>query len=183
MIDCPVCKEQIDTDSIYCDQCGELLTECPKCKTVRKGKFCTTCAGTKLIPRNGENSIAESKPQVTNSPEKERNDDKTVRSTQRIIGRTLRFSNNSVGINISLNATEQIGRKVGNFKEQFIPHKQISGKHAQINFDPQNGWSVIDFESTNHTYVNGELVGSDPKALQNNDTLTLANIHFNVTIK
>ncbi len=184
MIDCPICKERIDADSIYCDQCGEVLMECPKCRTVRKGKFCTSCEQTKLIPRNEEKPTIENPPSApTSHPEPEINDDVTVRAPQNTIGKNLTFSNNSVGIIISLNTTAQIGRRVGAFKEQFTSLKQISGEHAQICFDSQKGWSVIDLKSMNGTYVNGKRIGSDSYPLQNNDILKLANIDFNVSIK
>lgn len=45
---CPKCKEQIEADSWFCDQCGTELFVCPQCKELRKGKRCTTC-GTPLV--------------------------------------------------------------------------------------------------------------------------------------
>lgn len=45
---CPKCKQIIDDDSWFCDQCGTELMVCPNCKAVRRGIRCNTC-GTKLI--------------------------------------------------------------------------------------------------------------------------------------
>ncbi len=45
---CPKCKEQIEADSWFCDQCGTELFVCPQCRELRKGKRCTTC-GTPLV--------------------------------------------------------------------------------------------------------------------------------------
>lgn len=48
MIYCQKCKAEIDSDSWYCDQCGEAIMMCPNCKDTRKGKRCSTC-GSVLI--------------------------------------------------------------------------------------------------------------------------------------
>ena len=45
---CPKCKQIIDDDSWFCDQCGTELMVCPNCKAVRRGIRCNTC-GTKLV--------------------------------------------------------------------------------------------------------------------------------------
>ena len=45
---CPKCKQMIDDDSWFCDQCGTELMVCPNCKAVKRGIRCNTC-GTKLI--------------------------------------------------------------------------------------------------------------------------------------
>lgn len=37
---CPSCKEQIDDDSRYCDQCGEQIMVCSECGRPGKGKRC-----------------------------------------------------------------------------------------------------------------------------------------------
>ncbi len=40
---CPHCNADIENDSVFCDQCGAELLQCPKCGKYRKGKFCTEC--------------------------------------------------------------------------------------------------------------------------------------------
>ena len=45
MIICPNCKEEIDDDSHYCDQCGQALLYCDKCGRVGMGRRCTHCGG------------------------------------------------------------------------------------------------------------------------------------------
>ncbi len=42
-VKCPYCGEDIESDSVRCDQCGEELMVCPKCKKLGKDKFCTDC--------------------------------------------------------------------------------------------------------------------------------------------
>ena len=45
MIICPTCKEEIDDDSRYCDQCGQALLYCNQCGRVGVGRRCTYCGG------------------------------------------------------------------------------------------------------------------------------------------
>lgn len=40
---CPYCKEIIDDDSRYCDQCGKELMFCPECRQPRRGTTCAAC--------------------------------------------------------------------------------------------------------------------------------------------
>ena len=45
MIICPSCKEEIEDDSHYCDQCGQALVYCRSCGRVGKGRRCIYCGG------------------------------------------------------------------------------------------------------------------------------------------
>lgn len=40
---CPSCKADIESDSIFCDQCGTELKKCPSCGSFCKGNFCPKC--------------------------------------------------------------------------------------------------------------------------------------------
>lgn len=42
-VKCPHCGKDIDSDSFFCDQCGTELLKCPKCGSLRKGKYCPAC--------------------------------------------------------------------------------------------------------------------------------------------
>ena len=48
MIICPNCKEEIEEDSCYCDQCGHELFYCERCGRVGIGRRCTSCGGMML---------------------------------------------------------------------------------------------------------------------------------------
>ncbi len=52
MIICPTCKEEIDDDSRYCDQCGQALLYCNQCGRVGIGRRCTYCGGLMVAPGN-----------------------------------------------------------------------------------------------------------------------------------
>ena len=42
---CPACKEGIEDDSYFCDQCGQELSFCKQCGHVGLGRRCTRCGG------------------------------------------------------------------------------------------------------------------------------------------
>ena len=50
MIICPACKEEIEDDSHYCDQCGQQLLFCKQCGHVGLGRRCTRCGGMMALP-------------------------------------------------------------------------------------------------------------------------------------
>ena len=52
MIICPTCKEEIDNDSHFCDQCGQALLFCDRCGNVGVGRRCTHCGGLMVAPKN-----------------------------------------------------------------------------------------------------------------------------------
>jgi len=43
MMKCPYCKELIDDDSYYCDQCGKEMRFCPECGKPKQGTVCAAC--------------------------------------------------------------------------------------------------------------------------------------------
>lgn len=45
---CPKCKQLIEDNSWFCDQCGTELMVCPSCRTIKRGMTCNQC-GTKLV--------------------------------------------------------------------------------------------------------------------------------------
>ena len=65
----------------------------------------------------------------------------------------------------------------------FASDKTISRKHAQLLFESKN-WYIVDQNSTNGTFINGEKLEPDKKyLLQNNMELRMSdNIHFKVIL-
>jgi len=53
MIICPACKEEIEDDSHYCDQCGQQLLFCKQCGHVGLGRRCTRCGGMMALRQGG----------------------------------------------------------------------------------------------------------------------------------
>lgn len=96
---------------------------------------------------------------------------------------------NCVIINKSINATLQIsngdiiGRKVGNFKNIFANYNQISGTHAQFNYDSTLGWTVTDLGSSNGTKYQGQILTPNvPTPIKDKTYIIFANIEFFVQI-
>ena len=53
MIICPACREEIEDDSHYCDQCGQQLLFCKQCGHVGLGRRCTRCGGMMALRQGG----------------------------------------------------------------------------------------------------------------------------------
>lgn len=70
MIQCPKCKAEIDADSFFCDQCGEELMMCPKCKEPRKGKRCSQCGSVLVAAKDLDKQPPQQpqQPQQTSKP-------------------------------------------------------------------------------------------------------------------
>lgn len=194
-MNCPFCKSDIEQDSFFCDQCGIELFICPQCKNIAKGKRCTQ-DGSKLVSLKefkGESkpaAIAENKtetktlPGTVYTPEaKPVNIEPQVKSVQ-VFPTTseqkkMKLINHSLNISIELENGDIIGRKAGKFTAQFGKLNQISGKHAQVIYDQEKSWCIIDLGSSNGTKYNGVLLTSNvPQKIENQTKVILANIEF-----
>jgi len=96
---------------------------------------------------------------------------------------------NCVIINKAINATLQIndgdiiGRKTGNFVHVFGSFNQISGKHAQFNYNQAQGWTLTDLGSSNGTKYQGQaLIPNVPVPIIDKSFIVFANIEFFVQI-
>lgn len=67
--DCPHCNKEIESDSIYCDQCGTELLKCSNCGKFLKGKFCPSCGGP-AIPTSSVQSTPQP-PQLPQQPQQQ----------------------------------------------------------------------------------------------------------------
>ena len=67
MIICPACKEQIEDDSLYCDQCGQQLLFCKQCGHVGLGRRCTRCGGVMALPQ-GSGMATPQEPSISVAP-------------------------------------------------------------------------------------------------------------------
>jgi len=55
---CPYCKEVIDDDSWFCDQCGKEIKFCPECHQPKRGTTCAAC-GADLVSASNQGSAAD----------------------------------------------------------------------------------------------------------------------------
>ncbi|MEO0166845.1 MAG: FHA domain-containing protein [candidate division WOR-3 bacterium] len=166
---CAFCKADIESDSFYCDQCGQEILVCPKCNKPGKGKVCTQ-DGTSLVTAKSLSSTAKvgvGGPQLPPAPAGE-----------------LHLINRTLNLDIKITKDALIGRLYGDFVDIFGKYDTVSGRHLKIVFDPQKGWLATDLGSTNGTkYNNLPLVPNQPQVLADKSYLQIANIEFFIEIK
>lgn len=150
---CPFCKEIIDDDSYFCDQCGKELRFCPECGKPKQGNTCPAC-GADLV--SGKEFFTKTSAQATSIPSV-------------LVGN---------GWSLPLKAGI-FGRTQGIYAE-FSTQQYISGCHGQ--FQQQNGqWQVMDLNSHNGTFLNGQrLVPNTWYDLHIGDQLKIATTNFSI---
>ena len=191
MIICPTCREEIDGDSHFCDQCGQALLYCNQCGHVGIGRRCTRCGGLMVAPsdQNGSNSPAMSaslQAEITQG----------TQSGYSIAGPlvqerpassgvpVLTLANDSLNIRIVGINGAVIGRRKGPYTQFFEQHAYVSGVHAQLKYKSGSGWVITDKHSSNGTKVNQRPLQPDvDMALHNGDILTIANVNLQVIVR
>lgn len=210
---CPYCKETIDDDSYYCDQCGKELHFCPDCGKPKQGTSCPAC-GADLVsgavfflkkPQGTQPSAAPG-PQRTQAPPTQTFQQPSSQAPQSTTFLQNTFSplSNYAPQGTSMQAPQgtsvaapaaprpikllgngwQLSLKEGVFGRtqgiypEFGTQQYISGRHGQ--FRMMNGqWQVLDFGSTNGTFLNGQrLVPNNWYDLNLNDQLQIATTNF-----
>ena len=188
MIVCPNCKEEIDDDSHFCDQCGQQLAYCERCGRVGLGRRCTQCGGLMLSREEYEHKAAQpvdlsqsASVDITNQPGGALpggNQTGTFRSIPQLM-----LHNDTVGLRLIAINGAVIGRRQGPYANQLQQHRYVSGLHAQLKYNPATGWLVADKHSSNGTKLNGHPLQPDVEmTLKTGDILTIANIPLQVTI-
>ncbi len=192
MIICPNCKEEIEEDSHYCDQCGHELLYCSSCGRPGMGRRCTHCGGLMIS--------ADEKIKQRNAPRETsvRADSIMTTMTNGVISRrpaegsqmpvqkgipTLTLYNPSLDIRMMGVNGAVIGRRQGPYQQLFEGNMYISGVHAQLIYKPDAGWCIIDKHSSNGTKLNQrDLLPDVPMSMKAGDIVTLANINLQVSL-
>ena len=192
MIICPNCKEEIDDDSHYCDQCGQALLYCDKCGRVGMGRRCTHCGGMMVtleeLQRVGANTaysmsfsssvVSLSDHQMQTVP----NCSKAPNPVQHGIP-ALILQNTNLNIRIQGVNGAVIGRRQGPYVQFFSQNMYVSGVHAQLKYNSNTGWCIVDKHSSNGTKLNQHQLQPDVEmSLKNGDIVTIANISLQVII-
>ena len=192
MIYCPVCKEEIDNDSRYCDQCGQALFYCSNCGRVGVGRRCTSCGSMMKLP--GNQAVPQSISPLFQSPmEMSSHVFKSVTASRRpgvdeirpesSQPPVLQLINESLNIHITAINGAVIGRRQGPYRQYFEQNMFVSGVHAQLFYNTESGWCVIDKHSSNGTQINKRPIQPDVQmTLRNDDVLTIANVSLQVKI-
>ena len=198
MIICPNCKEEIDDDSHYCDQCGQMLFYCEKCGRVGLGRRCTSCGGLMLSADDFQNrpsmrSISSSFgmsqgfiSQRASSSNPGPNMGVSQRGVMSGMGGgmpQLLLYNDSLGIRVVGMNGAIIGRRQGPYVQFFQQQMYMSGAHAQLLYSPDTGWRIVDKHSSNGTKLNDHKLQPDVEmSLKNGDIVILANVVLKVSI-
>lgn len=193
MIICPNCKEEIDDDSHYCDQCGQALLYCDKCGRVGIGRRCIHCGGMmvpleELQQKIGSNTaysmsfsssvISLSDRQSATLPNRPKVPTPSPHGVP-----VLTLLNTNLNIRIQGINGAVIGRRQGPYVQFFSQNMYISGVHAQLKYNAASGWCIVDKHSSNGTKLNQHLLQPDVEmSLKNGDIVTLANISLQVSI-
>ena len=140
MIICPTCREEIDDDSHYCDQCGQKLYFCNQCGRVGVGRRCTHCGGLMMSPdgsvsQRGQ-STGMSMPGFMSYGSSRGGEGLT--SSMRAMP-VLALINDSLNIRINGMNGAIIGRRKGPYTQFFENQSYVSGVHAQLKFNPGVG--------------------------------------------
>ena len=183
MIICPTCKEEIDNDSHFCDQCGQALLFCDRCGNVGVGRRCTHCGGLMVAPKNapGEGILG-----MSESLKMEMATSGSMRGNQQQANGipVLTLANDSLNIRIVGINGAIIGRRTGPYSHFFDKYPYVSGTHAQLKYRINTGWCVVDKHSSNGTKLNQRSLQPDvDMSLSNGDVLTIANINLQVIVR
>ena len=191
MIICPNCREEIDDDSRFCDQCGHELFYCSSCGRVGMGRRCTSCGGLMV---SYEEWQQKRQPQVSIRPSlstsipftSPRVSARPAEGPQVVMPHgvpSLTLYNPSLDIRMQGVNGAVIGRRQGPYQQMFENNMYISGVHAQLIYKPDSGWCIIDKHSSNGTKLNQrDLLPDVPMSIKSGDIVTLANINLQVSI-
>ncbi len=194
MIICPNCKEEIDDDSHYCDQCGQALLYCNRCGRVGMGRRCTHCGGLMVTLDEYQQSVGSqtaysmsvsagmiSQTGASQITPSERGAAVPPIGAQGLPVLTLYNQNLNIriqGINGAV-----IGRRQGPYVQYFEQNMYISGVHAQLKYNGTVGWCIVDKHSSNGTKLNQHPLQPDVEmSLKSGDIVTLANVSLQVSI-
>jgi len=192
MIICPNCKEEIDNDSHYCDQCGQALLYCQNCGRVGIGRRCTSCGGLMVSLEESQTpaagsfspmSISVTGASITpNSSHVSRRPGEAGSALAQGIPALVLY-NTSLNIRIQAVNGAVIGRRQGPYTQYFENNMYVSGVHAQLKYNATTGWCIVDKHSSNGTKLNQHQLQPDVEmSLKNGDIVGLANINLQVSV-
>lgn len=194
MIICPNCKEEIEEESHYCDQCGQELVYCSSCGRVGMGRRCTYCGGLMTDADSLHKQQQQQRQQVSDPASVVSAFTHATQASVRMDGAvppvpvqsgipTLTLYNPSLEIRMTGINGAVIGRRQGPYQQYFTGNMYVSGVHAQLIYKPDTGWCIIDKHSSNGTKLNQRAMLPDiPMSLKSGDIVTLANINLQVSV-
>lgn len=190
MIICPSCKEEIEDDSRFCDQCGQELSYCSNCGRVGMGRRCTYCGGLMTsydeLQEQRKGVQQQQSAEVVSQPAAVYASQQTADTSPAPAANglpSLTLYNPSLNIRIVGINGAIIGRRQGPYQSMFEGNMFVSGVHAQLIYKPESGWCIIDKNSSNGTKLNQRDLQPDvPMSIKCGDIVTLANINLQVSV-
>ena len=187
---CPYCKQEIDADSCFCDQCGKPLMFCPECRQPKRGTECPACGETLISAakfhsagRRPAPAAAPAKPTIAPVPNPVPPVAKAAPAAEPAAqsapaAAPVPMFLSGGGLHIELKAGP-FGRTSGIFPE-FSFCNYVSGRHGEFRCAGGN-WEIVDYGSTNGTFVNGvKLIPNVPAAIKRGDVVKIATLTFTV---
>ena len=187
MSKCYKCGADIDSDSLFCDQCGAEQYVCPKCHIIGKGpnKRCGMC-GSPLVPATGQQGNNSTQQQGAAQPfagaTQQQGAAQPFAGAMQQQGAAQQQEATRMAsylvcqaeqVSIPLMNGAVIGRTAGDYANLLGKCIYISGMHARLT---QNGsvWHITDLGSRNGTKVNGVACQPNvPMAFKTGDTIRL----------
>jgi hypothetical protein len=155
---CPYCNKEIESDSLYCDQCGQELRICTHGHGFKRGKICSECGKPLILAKDVSH---------TKDPTKQQ----TVEPKHLV--------NNTLNARLQLLDGAVIGRRTGNYVDVFGSQGYVSGSHARLQRSASGEWSIIDLDSTNGTFLNEtRLVPQRPATFNIGDIIAFYDLKF-----
>lgn len=172
---CNNCKQHIDDDSWFCDQCGTRIYICPECHIPGKGegKRCGMC-GTKLVSAESLASGKNTGPEKPEEPPKAPADDSRA-SAHTPPAPATRLVCRQENMTLQLQNGAVLGRLEGPYQHMLSRLEYVSARHAQL-WQEGDHWIISDLGSRNGTAVNGEWC-YNPLPFRKGDTVRLANYY------
>ena len=93
----------------------------------------------------------------------------------------VRLVCSAAGIRLGLGNGAVIGRRKGDYVSAFASQGYVSGTHARLQKSASGQWEIVDLDSTNGTFVNGNRLSPNvPAVFSIGDIVRIANLDFKV---
>ncbi len=174
-IECPACGKMIPDDSKFCDQCGVELLECINCGALGTDPYCAEC-GRPMVARKGDKAVKIEDEEIDKKKDDEDDGNKTIGGRRKKTVLKSRIE----GVTLVPEDEGIIGRGEGPYSRNLSGFDLISRRHGKF-VRRGRDWYIVDFGSTNGTYVNDEEVPTDtPVKIKVGDVVDIGTFIFDV---
>jgi hypothetical protein len=185
---CYACKESIDDDAGFCDQCGKEIFQCGACGHLGKGPRCPQ-DGTAMQPRKPATGSATtpllSTPAAAQPPPTPPMNPAPPAAAGAVTGsNSLHLRGASQGLDLVISPGDLLGRRFGPHADVLQRYSQISSNHLELRRDADGRWFAKDLNSFNHSFYNGtQLAPQVETAIEAGGVLSLGNVALTVSLE